>query len=76
MPSEIPTTLTYFTTNEKGQRTAYVVSELADASQIPGVAEPFFLAFNAAVEFYPVMTPADLMKAGPDIGAAVEKYAA
>jgi hypothetical protein len=65
----------YFVANEKGQRTAYVVLDLADPSKIPGAAEPFFLAFNASVELYPAMTAEDLMKAGPDIEAAVKKYA-
>jgi hypothetical protein len=65
----------YFGVNEKGERTGYIVVDLADPSKMPGAAEPFFLAFNATVEFYPVMTGEDLTKAGPDIGAAVEKYA-
>lgn len=65
----------YFGTNEKGERTAYLVVDLADSSKIPGAGEPLFLAFNAAVEVFPVMTAEDLMKAGPDIGAAVQKYA-
>ena len=31
---------------------------------IPSLAEPWFLTFNAALEFYPVMLPEDLGKAG------------
>jgi hypothetical protein len=65
----------YFTTNQKGQRTAYLVLDLADPSMIPAVGEPFFLGFNAAVELYPAMVPEDLMKAGPAIEQAVKKYA-
>jgi hypothetical protein len=45
-----------------------------DASQIPAIAEPWFLAFNANVEIQPVMVPDDLMKAGPAIEQAVKKY--
>jgi len=63
----------YFT-DDNGQRTAYIFFEMQDASQIPGAAEPFFLAFNASVDLHPVMVPEDLMKAGPDIEAAVKKY--
>ena len=63
----------YFALDE-GQRCAYFVVHAQDASQLPGIAEPFFLAFNANIEFTPAMTPADLAKAGPDIGAAVKKY--
>jgi hypothetical protein len=33
---------------------------------MPRVAEPWFLNFDAAVEFLPAMTPADLQKAGLD----------
>lgn len=64
----------YFT-DDKGQRTGYLFLEMKDASQIPAIAEPWFLAFNASIEFHPVMTPADLAKAGPAIAKAVKKYA-
>ncbi len=47
---------------------------LDDASQIPAVAEPFFLWLKADVDFVPVMLPEDLAKAGPAIGAAVQQY--
>jgi hypothetical protein len=42
--------------------------------QIPFFAEPWFLAFNASVEFHPAMTPEDLEKAGPDIERAAKTY--
>jgi len=63
----------YFT-DEKGQRTAFVFLEMQDASQIPQIAEPWFLAFNAAIEIHPVMVPDDLKRAGGSIEAAVKKY--
>jgi hypothetical protein len=63
----------YFS-DDKGQRTGYVFFEMTDASQIPAVAEPWFLAFNAAIEFHPVMVPADLAKAAPAIKKAAKKY--
>jgi hypothetical protein len=47
---------------------------MKDASQIPAIAEPWFLAFNANVEIHPVMVPDDLMKARPAIEQAVRKY--
>jgi len=37
-----------------------------DPSRVPAIAEPFFLLFNASVEFHVVMTPDDLAKAGLD----------
>ena len=58
-----------------GKRTALIVVDLKDPSQIPALAEPWFLALNASIEIQPVMTPADLAKAGPAIDAAVKKYA-
>jgi hypothetical protein len=63
----------YFTANQ-GQRTAVLVVDLADLSQMPAVAEPWFLAMNATVEFEPAMVPEDLAKAGPGIEQAVAKY--
>ena len=63
----------YFT-DENGQRTAFLFLEMQDASQIPAIAEPWFLAFNASIEIHPVMMPDDLAKASSAIEAAVNKY--
>ena len=63
----------YFTA-ENGKRTAYLVTDIAEASQLPGIAEPWFLAFKATVEVFPLMTAEDLGKAGPAIAQAAEKY--
>jgi hypothetical protein len=46
-----------------GRRTGYVVADLADPSKIPALAEPWFLTFNAKVEFHPTMTPQDFQRA-------------
>ncbi len=48
---------------ENGKRTGFVFFDLKDTSQIPAVAEPWFLAFNAQVEFHPAMNLEDLKKA-------------
>jgi len=63
----------YFT-DDKGQRTGYLFLDLAEASQIPAICEPWLQAFNAAIELHPVMVPDDLAKAGPAIEKAVKKY--
>ena len=47
---------------------------MQNASQIPAIAEPWFLAFNASLELHPAMTPDDLAKAGSAIENAVKKY--
>ena len=65
---------TVYFTADNGQRTAFIFLDMHDASQIPAIAEPWFLAFNANVEIQPVMVPDDLMKAGPAIEQAVKKY--
>jgi hypothetical protein len=64
----------YFT-DDNGQRTALVFLEMKDASQIPAIAEPWFLAFNASIELHPVMVADDLARAGSAIEQAVKKYA-
>ena len=63
----------YFTDNN-GQRTGFLFLEMRDAAQIPAIAEPWFLAFNASIEIHPVMVPDDLNRAGSAIEAAVKKY--
>jgi hypothetical protein len=53
----------YFTEID-GHRTAILIVNLESATQIPSIAEPFFLTFNAECKFHPVMSPDDLQKAG------------
>ena len=71
--AEIKAEAAYFTTI-CGHRGAYIVLNINDASEIPGIAEPFFLWLNAEIDFLPVMKPEDLGKAGPAMGAAVKKW--
>lgn len=52
----------YFTTDD-GRRMAFMVFDMKEPSEIPGIAEPWFAATNAKVEFSPVMT-ADDVKTG------------
>lgn len=63
----------YFTADH-GQRTGLIFVNMQDASQIPALAEPWFLAFNARVEIEPAMVPNDLMKAARSIEKVVQKY--
>ena len=49
-----------------GKRTAFIVVDLPDASEIPALAEPWFLTFEADVQLHPCMTPEDLKRSGID----------
>lgn len=55
----------YFT-EQNGGRGAVIIVDLPDPSKIPALAEPWFLTFEADVEFRVVMTASDLQKAGLD----------
>ncbi len=58
----------YFT-SEDGMRTALIVFDMTDSSDIPSAAEPFYMAFDAQISFEPVMNAED-MQAG--VGKAME----
>jgi hypothetical protein len=64
----------YFFADDNGNRSGSIVFDMKDSSEIPGIAEPWFLSFNAKVSFRPVMSPEDLGKAAPSIGKAAERY--
>ena len=57
-----------------GKRTAFLFLDLQEPSQLPAIAEPWFLAFNADFEATPAMNLEDLLKGGQGIQQAVEKY--
>jgi hypothetical protein len=64
----------YFFADDNGERSGSIVFDMTDPSEIPGIAEPWFLAFNARVSIRPIMNPQDLAKAGPSIGQAAKEY--
>lgn len=55
----------YFT-EQDGVRCAMIFVNVENPSQIPQLAEPWFLNFNATCEFRVVMSPDDLQRAGLD----------
>jgi Domain of unknown function (DUF3303) len=59
---------------DQGARTGFIVCNVKDESDIPAIAEPWFLAFKARVEFHPAMTIADLKKAAPSFEKTIKKY--
>jgi len=72
--AEIKPEAAYFMADDSGNRSGSIVFDMTDASQIPAIAEPWFLAFNAKLSFRPVMNPQDLAKAGPSITKAAQQY--
>jgi len=62
----------YFTERD-GHRGAILIFDLADPSKIPAIAEPWFLAFNADVEFRIAMTPKTSKKPGSGCREEVAK---
>jgi hypothetical protein len=66
---------TVYFAEDNGARTAFIFLNIADSSQIPAIAEPWFLSFNAKVEMRPAMNLEDLKNAGPGMESAVRKYA-
>ncbi|MHB9026130.1 MAG: panthothenate synthetase [Armatimonadota bacterium] len=55
----------YFT-ERYGQRGAIIILNVENPSQVPAIAEPFFLQLDAEVEFHIVMSPDDLKNAELD----------
>jgi hypothetical protein len=53
----------YFT-EQDGHRGAVLIVNVEDPSQVPALAEPWFLHFQADCKFRIVMTPEDLQRAG------------
>ena len=60
---EIKPEAVYFTEDE-GHRGAILIVDVPNPSRVPALAEPWFLMFDASVEFKIVMTPDDLKASG------------
>ena len=53
---------------EDGVRTAFIVFDLQDPSQLPSLTEPMFSRLKATVEMFPVMNQEDLQKGLQQLG--------
>ena len=63
----------YFSDVE-GARSAYIVVNMDDASQISAIAETLFLGLGATIQVHRVMVPEELGQATPAIDQAAQKY--
>jgi hypothetical protein len=59
---------------EDGRRTAFVFFDMKESSQLPAIAEPWFLAFSAIVTVRPAMNAQDLAEGGSGMERAVKGY--
>ncbi len=59
---------------ENGKRTCLMIFDMNEQSQLPAVVEPWFLSMGADMTVAPVMNGEDFEKAGPSIGATLQKY--
>jgi hypothetical protein len=57
-----------------GRRTGILIIDMKDASDLPRITEPWFLALNANIEATPAMIAEDLQKAAPAIKRAVKTF--
>jgi|SRR5581483_4742392 len=59
---------------EAGQRTVYLIVNVEKTSELPRVAEPFWLALSCDVEFIPCMSQEDFGEAMGILGPIAAKY--
>jgi hypothetical protein len=74
MVADLKPEAAYFFADDDGRRSGSIVFDMKDSTQIPSIAEPWFLTFNATVSLRPVMNPQDLATAGPSITEAAKRY--
>jgi len=57
-----------------GERTGYIFFDMKESSELPAIAEPWFLAFNAKITVRPAMTAQDLAAGASGMARAAKRY--
>lgn len=55
---------------DSGVRTAFIIFDMTDPSQLPALTEPLFSEFMARVELFPVMNREDLERGLSQLGGS------
>ncbi len=63
----------YFSEDD-GQRNLFIIFDMRESSQLPGVSEPWFVAFSARVTVRPAMNLQDLSDGLHGLQSAVKSY--
>lgn len=59
---------------DNGERSGFIFFDMKDSSQLPAIAEPWFLAFNARLTVRPAMNAQDLANGLAGAEAAVKAH--
>ena len=59
---------------EDGERTGYVFFDMKNSSDLPAIAEPWFLALGAKITVRPAMNLQDLAAAAPAMERSAKAY--
>ena len=71
--AELKPEAAYFT-EDAGERTGWVFFDMKNSSELPSIAEPWFLAFNAKVTIRPAMNSQDLAEGQAGMQHAAKTY--
>lgn len=63
-----------FFSEDNGQRTGFIIFDMKESSQLPAIAEPWFLALNAEITVRPAMNLQDLAASAPAMKKAAKAW--